>query len=84
MTKKHMYIDTHCHLTFEQYDADRAMVIGNAKKAGVKQMICVGVDAYSSSRVVALVKNYPGAVFASIGFHPYEASHNPDLHILEE
>jgi TatD DNase family protein len=79
-----MYIDTHCHLTFEQYNADRAMVIGNAKKAGVKKMICVGVDALSSRLSTELAQNNPGVVFAAVGFHPYEASHTHDITILEK
>ena len=83
MTTKSMYIDTHCHLTFEDFNADRAMVIGNAKKAGVKQMICAGVDNLSSRLAVKLAEKNPGAVFAAVGFHPYEASHTHDLTIIE-
>src|SRR4030043_571045 len=79
-----MYIDTHCHLSFEKYDDDRAMVVGNAKKVGVKQMICVGVDKLSSKLATDLAQKYPGVIFASIGFHPYEASHNHDLNVLEQ
>lgn len=71
-----MYIDTHCHLQFEQYKDDLAMVLGNAKKAGVKQFIVPGVDGLSSSLSVELADKYPGIVYASVGFHPYEASHN--------
>jgi TatD DNase family protein len=78
-----MFIDTHCHLTFEEYKDDRPMVIGNAKKAGVKKMICVGVDGLSSRLSTELSRNNTGTIFASIGFHPYEASHNPDLSILD-
>lgn len=74
-----MYIDTHCHLQFELFDADRAMVIGNAKKAGVKKFIVPGVDTFSSNQACELSRKHPGVIFASIGFHPYEASHNPDL-----
>jgi TatD DNase family protein len=72
-----MFIDTHCHLTFAEYDPDRAMVIGNAKKAGVKKFICPGVDPFSSRQVVLLAQKHPGTVFAGIGYHPYEAQHNP-------
>jgi len=78
-----MFIDTHCHLTFEQYNDDRAMVIGNAKKAGVKQMICAGVDNLSSRLAVKLAEKNPGVIFAAVGFHPYEASHTHDLDIIE-
>ncbi len=77
-----MFIDTHCHLTFAEYDPDRAMLIGNAKKAGVKKFICPGVDPFSSKQVVMLAKKNPGTIFASIGYHPYEAQHNPDVKTL--
>lgn len=81
-----MFIDTHCHLTFPEYDADRRAVIGNAKKAGVKQVICPGVDLFSSQKVVELAQKHPGVVFASVGYHPYEAQHSPtvkDLPVLQ-
>jgi TatD DNase family protein len=78
-----MFIDTHCHLTFEQYNDDRAMVIGNAKKAAVKQMICPGVDNLSSRLAVKIAEKNPGVVYAAVGFHPYEASHTHDLNIIE-
>ena len=74
-----MYIDTHCHLNFPQYNQDRAMVIGNAKKARVKQFIVPGVDQDSVASVLALPKKYPGIVFAAVGYHPYEAQRNPDV-----
>lgn len=72
-----MFIDTHCHLNFKEFDADRAMVIGNAKKAGVKHCICPGVDMFSSTQAVMLAQKNPGVVYAAVGFHPYEAQKNP-------
>lgn len=78
-----MFIDTHCHLTFPEFDGDRAMVIGNAKKAGVKQFICPGVDPVSSRQTVELAKKYPGMVFAAVGYHPYEAQRNPAVAEIE-
>jgi TatD DNase family protein len=77
-----MLIDTHCHLNFPQYDADRAMVIGNAKKAGVKRFINPGVDATSSQQAVTLARKHPGVIFAAIGIHPYEAQHDPEINKL--
>lgn len=78
-----MYIDTHTHLNFPHFDADRAMVIGNAKKAGVKQFIVPGVDHNSCRTAVHLAKTHPGVIYASVGFHPYEAQHNPDISYLK-
>lgn len=79
-----MYIDTHCHLNFPQYDADQAMVIGNAKKVGVKQFINPSVDLFSSLQAVNLAKNHAGVVFAAVGIHPYEAQHDPDVNEIEK
>ncbi len=77
-----MFIDTHCHLNFPQFDEDRAMIIGNAKKAGVKQFVNPGVDLLSSKQAIDLAQKHPGEIFAAVGFHPYEAQHNPDANIL--
>ncbi len=79
-----MYIDTHCHLNFPQYNEDRAMVIGNAKKAGVKKFINPGVDLYSSKQVIELSEKYPSVLFAALGIHPYEAQHDQDVDKLEK
>lgn len=78
-----MYIDTHCHLNFSQYDEDRAMVVGNAKKAGIKQFINPGVDLYSSKQAIDLAQKHPGVIFAAVGIHPYEAQHDPEVQRLE-
>lgn len=74
-----MYIDTHCHLNFENYAEDRAMVIGNAKKAGVKQCIVPGVDTLSSKISAQLAAEYPQTLFSAIGYHPYEAQKLPHI-----
>ena|SRR3989344_3965353 len=79
-----MYIDTHCHLNFAEFDEDRPMVIGNAKKAGVKKFIVPGVDLRSSLQAIELARMHPGVIFASVGFHPYEAQHSPDVSALEK
>jgi TatD DNase family protein len=78
-----MYIDTHTQLNFSDFDADRAMVIGNAKKAGVKKFIVPGVDQNSSRTAVHLAHSHPEVVFAAVGFHPYEAQKYPDVSALE-
>lgn len=71
-----MYIDTHCHLTFPQFDDDRSLVMTNAKKAGVKRFIVPGTNFATSRDAVALAREHPDCVSAAIGFHPYEASHD--------
>ncbi len=68
-----MYIDTHCHLNFSNFDEDRAMVIGNAKKAGVKKFINPGDDIKTSLSAAELALQNPGVIYASVGIHPYNA-----------
>jgi len=47
-------IDSHAHLDFPQFDADRDAVIGRAREAGVVQIVNPGADLKSSRRAVAL------------------------------
>lgn len=78
-----MYIDTHTQLNFSEFDADRDMVIGNAKKAGVKQFVVPGVDHLSCRTAIHLAAKHPKVIYAAVGYHPYEAPHNPDLSYVE-
>lgn len=78
-----MFIDSHCHLNFRDFDADLASVVTSAKKAGVGAVVTVGVDTRSSGRAVALSRAYPGFVFATSGIHPYEAQTIQDAGILK-
>ncbi len=65
-------IDTHTHLDFPQFDADREAVIQRAQAAGVGLMINVGADLESSRAAVALAEKYD-CIYAAVGVHPHEA-----------
>ena len=43
-----MFIDTHCHLQFKEYDPDREAVIQRALEESVSTLLCVGTDVASS------------------------------------
>jgi TatD DNase family protein len=79
-----LLIDTHCHLNFSQYDADRKAVIGNAKKAGIKKFIIPGNDLPSSIKAIELSHEYPQTLWAAVGYHPYESETEPDINNLTE
>jgi TatD DNase family protein len=74
-----MFIDTHCHLTFPEYNEDRITVISNAKKAGIKHFIVPGVDLFSNKLALELAASQPLSIKAAIGFHPYEAQESPPV-----
>jgi len=65
-----MFCDTHCHLDFEDYDADRAEVLARAKAAGLHFLVNPGVDLASSQAALQLAQEQPGFIFAAGGIHP--------------
>ncbi|AHA28064.1 TatD family hydrolase [Candidatus Liberibacter americanus] len=65
-----MIIDTHCHLSFPDFDNDRHDVIMRAHKAGVMKMIAVSVKLQDFVPLVSLCQDYPSSIFCSIGSHP--------------
>jgi TatD DNase family protein len=65
-------IDTHAHLDFPQFDADRQAVMERATAAGVEIVVNVGTDLTSSQRAVRLAEQYD-SVYAAVGMHPHDA-----------
>ena len=65
-----MFTDTHCHLDFDTYDADRAEVVWRAKQASLAFLVNPGVDLPSAGAVLRLTADYPGYIFAALGIHP--------------
>jgi TatD DNase family protein len=66
-------IDTHAHLDFPQFDKDREEVIKKSKKEGITRIINIGVDLNSSRKSVELADKYD-EIYATVGFHPHDAS----------
>jgi TatD DNase family protein len=68
-----MLIDTHAHVDFAKFDADRQAVIERAQAAGVAVILNVGADLESSRAAVRLAKEYE-MIYAAVGMHPHDAS----------
>src|SRR5215216_4168991 len=62
-------IDSHCHLNFDAYDADRDEVLQRAADAGVTRVVNPGVDEETSRAAVALAARYE-SIYAAVGIHP--------------
>lgn len=62
------YIDTHCHLQFEQYAQDRETIIERMKEEGIAAIV-VGTDLETSKEAVELVEKYEH-LYAAVGLHP--------------
>ncbi len=66
------FIDTHVHLHFPEYDADRGAVIARAEDAGIEAFINVGTDVESTQKSLELAKAHEN-IFAAAGIHPHDA-----------
>ena len=78
-----MFIDTHCHLSCEDYD-DIDLIIEENKKAGIEKIIISGCTKESILESIELSKKYEN-VYLTLGYHPSEVSTitNKDLELLE-
>lgn len=78
-------IDTHTHLDFADFDADRAQVIARSQAIGVERMVVIGVHQDHWQRLWQLVEQEP-ALYGALGLHPaFLHQHQPQhLHQLRE
>jgi TatD DNase family protein len=71
-----MLIDAHAHLN-ELEAVDEA--IAAARRAGIGQIVAVGMDRRSNHRTLELAQRHPGVVLPAIGLHPWRlAAENID------
>jgi TatD DNase family protein len=80
-----MYTDTHAHLQFDSFDADRELVIQRAIKNQIDAIISIGTDIKSSEQAIAIAKKF-AIVFAAVGIHPNDSldSGEADFAKIEE
>lgn len=73
-----MLIDTHCHLDFADFDAERDELVERAHAAGVAQMVTISTRVKKLDTLIALTERYP-SVFCSVGTHPNNADEELDV-----
>ena len=82
------FIDSHCHIDGEAFDADRDEVVERARQAGVKAMLNIGTGdprGDDFKKAVAAAEKHEN-VFASVGVHPHDAKLYDDeaeKHLIE-
>ncbi|KKQ18288.1 MAG: Mg-dependent DNAse [Berkelbacteria bacterium GW2011_GWB1_38_5] len=64
-----MFIDTHAHLNFKDFDLDYIQVIERAKKAGVEKVIIPSSNLKTSLKAIEIAEEIDG-VFTAVGLHP--------------
>ncbi|HTO30675.1 MAG TPA: TatD family hydrolase [Pararhizobium sp.] len=73
-----MLIDTHCHLDFPDFEAERDAIIERARAAGVGQMITISTRVKKFDTILGIAERYPN-VFCSVGTHPHNADEELDI-----
>ena len=73
-----LLVDSHCHLDFPDFAAEREAIIARARKAGVVTMltICTRLDEFEGVRAIAEAYD---DVWCSVGAHPHEAKDHETL-----
>ena len=74
--------DTHCHLDFPEFDADREHVLQHCRQLGLEGVLVPGVSAASWSRLLALTDQHAD-LFPALGLHPMFIDEHRDEHLLE-
>jgi TatD DNase family protein len=65
-------VDTHCHLDFNSFDADRLDVLQRAQQAGLMRIVNPGIDRDNCQAILLLCETY-SELFAAVGVHPSSA-----------
>jgi len=71
-------VDSHCHLDFEAFDADRDAVLARAAEAGIGRMVTISTRVSQFAKVLALADAHE-AIYCSVGTHPHNADEEPDV-----
>jgi TatD DNase family protein len=73
-----MLVDSHCHLDFPDFAAEREAIIARARSAGVGTMLTIGtrLDEFDGVRAIAEAH---AEIWCSVGAHPHEAKDHSAL-----
>ena len=73
-----MLVDSHCHLDFPDFDAERDSIVQRAGEAGVGLMVTISTRVRRFDLIRAIAEAYPN-VFCSVGTHPHNAGEETDV-----
>lgn len=73
-------IDSHCHLDFPCFDADRQQILANCQAKSIHTILIPGTQASAWDRQISLCKDKPQLAYA-LGLHPYFLAHYQAEHI---
>ena len=66
------FVDTHCHLNFQDFSTDVEHVIHAAQERGIHTILSICTKIDEMKDILPIVQKY-GNIFATVGIHPHEA-----------
>jgi TatD DNase family protein len=71
-----IFVDSHTHLDFPDFDGEREAIVARARDAGVTRMVTICTKLKNEPRVRAIAEAYEG-VFYAAGTHPMSVADEP-------
>ena len=71
-------VDSHCHLDFPEFAAELDAVVARAREAGVGRLLTICTRLSKFDEVLNVAERFD-RTFCSVGVHPHEAAHEPDV-----
>ncbi len=65
-----MFFDTHCHLDFAVFDSDRDVLMSQAQRLGIEQILIPGVSLQNFAKIEAIHAQWPDTIHFALGLHP--------------
>ncbi len=75
-----LFSDTHCHLDFPAFDADRNALLANARARGIRRIVIPGVTAEQWPRLMRLAATAESLQYG-LGLHPWFLTAHRDEHL---
>ena len=68
-----MFVDSHCHLDFDELSLDIENIIDRAKISGVSSILSIATRKDNFSSVLNIANRYRN-IWCTIGIHPHSVS----------
>jgi TatD DNase family protein len=68
-----MLVDSHCHLDFKDFAADREALVARAREAGVGTMVTISTRVSEFASLRSIADQY-SRIYCAVGTHPHNAA----------
>ncbi|MDP3533384.1 MAG: TatD family hydrolase [Alphaproteobacteria bacterium] len=71
------FVDSHCHLDYDEFQAEFDAIIERAQNVGVTHMTTIGTSLKNFPNTLKIAEKVP-FIYATIGIHPHDAEKEKD------